>query len=177
MAFFNKVPDRPPEGVSVQQEIKRARNIGWRDVVICLLIVGFFLLTKDRFNLGVGLGGYGGLAPVLEETRFGITGLDGNTHFFTYVDADSIELHDDLQSFDRGEKVEGKENRQTVSGTYRNSEFGEYQLHIQTKLHNYIVVHAPDGVIVFNLESDDTTKELHRYFHELRDEQMGKTQS
>ena len=173
MGFFNKLPDRPPEGLSVEQEIKRARTIGWRDVVICLLIVGFFLLTKDRFNLGVGLGNYGGMSPVLEATRFGITGLDGETHFFTYVDAESIELRDDLQSFDRGEKIEGQENRQTVSGLYRNSEFGEYQLHIQVKLHYYIVVHAPDGVIVFNLESDETTKELHRYTNELRSEQLG----
>lgn len=171
MGFFKKVPDRPPEGTSVRDEIKRAKMFGWRDVIICLLIVGFFLLTKNS----LGLGSYGGLAPQLEETRFGITGLDGSTHYFTYVDADSIELHDDLKSFDTGEKVEGQENRATLSGIYRNDAFGEYQLHIQKKLNYYIVVRNADGVLVFNLESDDTTKELHRYIMELRDQQLGNT--
>ncbi len=170
MGLFRKIPDQPPEGTSVSEELKRSKMFGWRDVIICLVIVAVFLISRNGF--GLGLGSYGGLAPVLEETRFGITGLDGVTHFFTYADADSIELYEDLKSFDFGEKVEGQENRQVRSGTYRNSEFGEYQLHVQTKLHNYVVVHAPDGVLVFNLESDDTTKELYKYFISLRDEQL-----
>ena len=175
MAFFRKITDRPPETTSVSEEMKRNKIFGLRDVIVCLVIVVVFLISKNGF--GIGLGSYGGLAPVLEETRFGITGLDGNTHFFNYADADSIELFDDLKSLDIGEKVEGQENRQVKSGTYRNSEFGTYQLHVQTKLHNYIVVHMPDGVLVFNLESDDTTKELHKYFNQLREEQLSGTKS
>ncbi len=166
MGFFDKAEAKPVEGTSVAQELKRAKMFGWRDVIVCVLIVGFFLLTRNSF--GLGLGNYGGMAPVLEETRFGITALDGTTHFFTYADADSIELFDDLKSFDRGEEVEAKQNRQVTSGTYRNSEFGEYQLHVQNKLSNYIVVHDAGGVLVFNLESNETTKSLYEYFMEQR---------
>ena len=170
MGFFNRQqdPDQMPEGTTVSRELKRTSMFGWRDVIICLVIIVVFLCTKNSF----GLGGYGGFAPALEETRFGITALDGTTHYFTYTEAESIELRDDMKTFDRGEKIEGDETRRACSGIYRNSEFGEYQLYVQTKLNNYIVVHAPDGVMVFNLESDDTTKELYRYFNELRDEQL-----
>ena len=170
MGLFNKGTQPPPEATSVSYELKRMKMFGWRDVIVCLLIVAVFLLTKDKF--GFGLGSYDGLVPILEETRFGITDLDGESHFFTYADAESIELFDDLKQFDMGEKVEGKENRYVLTGIYRNSAFGEYQLYVQPKLNYYIVVHAPDGVIVFNLESDGTTQELYRNFMEAREEQL-----
>ena len=163
--FFGKTgAQNGPEEVSVAKEINRIKMFGLRDVIICLLVVGFFMLTKNSFNLG----GYAGILPTLEETRFGITDLAGKDHFFTYKDADSIELFDDLKSFDKGELVEGTEKRTVTSGTFRNSEFGEYELHVQTKLHNYIVVHDANGVLVFNVESDDTTKQLYDYFIEQR---------
>ena len=175
MGFFNRAVQEPPEGYSVEQEIKRSRFFGWRDVVICLLIVGVFLLFRNT-SLGQRFGNYGGLSPVLEETQFGITGLDGVTHTFVYADSD-IELYEGLKDFlatQKGELVEGQETRQVLSGTYRNDAFGEYQLHVQTKLSSYIVVRNADGVLVFNLESNDTTQELYRYFMELREAQLAK---
>ena len=171
MGFFNRGTEQVNEGTSVEREIKRSKFVGWRDVVICLLIVAFFMLTKN--SLGIG-DSYGGLRPVLEETQFGITGLDGETHTFVYTESE-IELRDDLKGFlanEKGTLVEGTENKRVLSGVYRNDEFGEYQLHVQTKLHCFIVVRNADGVTVFNLESDETTKELHRYLNELRDEQL-----
>ena len=166
MGLFNKGTQPPPEATSVSYELKRMKMFGWRDVIVCLLIVAVFLLTKDKF--GFGLGSYGGLVPILEETRFGITDLAGEDHFFSYKDADSIEMFSDLKSFDKGELVEGTEKRGVISGTYRNSEFGEYQLHVQTKLNNYIVVHDASGVLVFNVESDETTSQLYDVFIEQR---------
>jgi len=163
MGFFNKTDGEMQESVSVERELKRAKMFGWRDVIICLLIVGFFLLTKNTFK---GFSGYGGFSPVLEETQFGIVGLDGETHTFVYAEADSIELRSDLKTFDKGVKVSGDETRRACSGVYRNAEFGDYQLHILSNLKNYIVVHNADGVLVFNIESDDTTKALYEYFME-----------
>ncbi len=169
MGLFNKLfPGNAPEETTVAAEMRRNKFFGWRDVIVCLLIVGFFLLTKNS----LGLGNYGGLTPVLEETRFGITDLNGETHFFSYRDADSIELRDDLKSFDKGEMLDGKENRQVISGTFRNSEFGEYQLHIQKKLNNYIVVRDANGVLVFSIESDETTRLLYENFMEQRSAQQ-----
>ena len=43
---------------------------------------------------------------------------------------------------------------------------------MQIRLNSYIVVHNADGVLVFNLESDDTTQELYRYFMQLREAQL-----
>lgn len=161
MGFFNRTQDGPEE-VSVAREMDRMKRNGIRDVIICVVIVVVFLLTKNN----LGLGSYGGMVPTLEETRFGITDLAGVEHFFTYKDADSIELFNDLKSFDRGELVEGTERRGVTSGTFRNSAFGEYQLHVMNKLDSYIVVRDANGVLVFNVESDETTVQLYEYFVE-----------
>ena len=179
MGFFDRNTEQVPEGTSVEQELKRARIFGWRDVVICLAIVGVFLLAKDWLNDNFGFtfgDSYDGLAPVLEETQFGIKGLDGVAHTFVYVDSD-ITLHEGLKDYlntEKGEIVEAQETRKVCSGVYHNALYGDYQLHVQTKLDKYIVVQNADGVIVFNLESDDTTRELYNYFMELRDEQLAK---
>ena len=167
MGFFDKLQeDRPHDTTTVQQEMRRNKFFGWRDVIVCLLIVGVFLIFRDKTGSFLGLGG--GLDPVLEETRFGITDAEGVTHFFGYAEADSIELFSDLKSFDKGEQVDGTATRSLCSGTWRNSEFGEYELHVQTKLKTYIVVHDAGGVLVFNLESDETTRSLYDYFIEQR---------
>ena len=170
-----------PEAASTEQELKRARFSGWRDVIACLVIICIFLLAKDflaeRFGFTFG-DSYDGLKPVLEETQFGITGLDGVTHTFVYTESD-ISLHDGLKAYlknDKGELVEGQETKKVCSGVYRRADLGEYQLHVQTRLDKYILVRNSDGVLIFNLESNDTTRELYEYFLELRDRQLdGKT--
>lgn len=180
MGFMDRKPEEQvPESTSVEQELKRAKFFGWRDVVVCLLIVGAFFLIRNTElgkNLGkngFGLGGYDGLSPVLEETQFGITGLDGVTHTFVYADSD-IELREGLQDYlakEKGELVAGEETKRVCSGTYHNDAFGNYQLHVQTKYNNYIVVRSGGEVIVFNLESDETTKELYKYFMQCKETQ------
>ncbi len=171
MGLFSNAPERSggETSTSVYDELKRNKRFAWRDVIICLVIVGFFLLTKNSF--GIGLGNYGGLVPLLEETRFGITDLEGTQHYFTYDEADSIELRSGLKNFDKGEQISGKENRLVCSGLYHNSEFGDYQLHAQMKLDKYIVVHDSNGVLVFAVESDETTQTLYEYFMENRSAQ------
>ncbi len=182
MGFFDRRTEgeQIPETTTVEQELKRSKFFGWRDVVVCLLIVGVFMLIRDTEfgkNLGknvLGLGGYDGLDPVLEEKQLGITGLDGGTHTFVYAEWE-LELRDNLKEYlasEKGELVAGEETKRVCSGTYRNDAFGEYQLHVQIKLSNYIVVHDKNGVLVFNLESNDTTKELYNYIMELRQAQL-----
>ena len=92
---------KQPEATTVEQELKRSRAFGWRDIIVCLAIVGVFLLAKDWLNENFGFtfgDSYDGLAPVLEETQFGITGLDGVTHTFVYAESD-ITLHDGLKDY------------------------------------------------------------------------------
>lgn len=179
MGLLDRNTAQQPEVTTVEQELKRSRAFGWRDVIVCLAIVGVFLLSKDylKENFGFSFGdSYDGLAPVLEETRFGITGLDGETHTFVYTESD-ITLHDGLKGFlesEKGEMVEAQETRKVCSGVYHNALYGDYQLHVQIRLSKYILVKNADGVIVFNLESDDTTQELYNYMMQLRDEQLAK---
>ncbi len=151
-----------PEEVSVEHELKRNKMFGRRDLIICVVIIVFFLLTKNSLSGGT-------IRPNLEETQFGVIDLDGVEHTFVYADADSIELRTDLRQFDRGEQISGQETRTCWSGVYRNSEFGEYQLYVLKKSHNFIVVRNADGILAFNVESDDTTQSLYEYIMEQRE--------
>ena len=147
-----------PEATSVQQELKRSKAAGWRDVVICVIIILGFLLYKEVRGEETTA-----VTPRLGETEFTLIALDGTEHRFVYDELDSIELHDDLQSFDRGTLVRGNEAKRCVSGRYTNDAFGEYELHIMTKLNEYLIVKNADGVMVFNIESDETTQALYDY--------------
>ena len=97
--------------------------------MICFLLVAVFAIIRS-------LSGNTSLVPLLEDTQFSIVALDGTTHSFIYAEAESIVLFDNFRTFDRGELVEGSETRRICSGTYRNEEFGEYQLHAMKKLNN-----------------------------------------
>ena len=180
MDYFDRDQQEQDVVTTVQEELKRSRFFGWRDVIVCVVVIAVLLLSRDFLaeRLGFTFGdSYDGLKPVLEETQFGITGLDGMTHTFVYAESD-ITLHDGLKGFlktDKGETVEAEETKRVCSGVYRNAEFGEYQLHVQTRLDMYILVRNADGVLIFNLESNDTTRELYDYFLELRNKQLNGT--
>ncbi len=161
MAFFQKKNDDEPEEVSVERELKRNKMFGIRDLIWCIIIVVVFLMFKDKLSGGT-------LRPNFEETQFGVIDLDGVEHSFVYADAESIELRTDLKRFDRGEQLSGQETWNCWSGEYRNGEYGEYQLYVQRRLHNFIVVRNDDGILAFNIESDDTTKQLYEYIMEQR---------
>ena len=50
MGFFDRRTEgeQVPETTTVEQELKRSKFFGWRDVVVCLLIVGVFMLIRDN---------------------------------------------------------------------------------------------------------------------------------
>ena len=66
-------------------------------------------------------------------------------------------------------QLSGEENWLCVSGTFRNDEYGEYQLHVMKKGKKFIVVHSDEGVLAFSFESDETTESLYEYFIEQRE--------
>jgi len=150
------------ENATVEYEMKRSRNTGIRDVIICAIIilaVLFYRESTDTREIG----------PVLGETQFSVVAMDGEEHTFVYAETESIELLDNLEEFDRGTMISGNESRRCVSGTFQNEAFGEYELHTLTKLDNYIVVKSSNGVLVFNIESDETTAALYDFFRERID--------
>lgn len=159
MSWFKKNTEEEVPNNAMLAEVQRFVNTNRRYFVLSMLVV----VAIAIFN---GVRGQQTLMPLLEETQFSIVDLDGNTHSFSYADAELIELRNDFQSFDRGEKLEGTETRRCYSGTYQNEEFGEYQLHAMANLDEYIVVHLPQEVLVLSYGSNETTRMLYQSFTE-----------
>lgn len=149
---------------SVQYEMKRAKRTGWRDVIICLVIIVVALLYQesrgDRDTRAVSL------RLTEEETYMTVVGADGTEHVLVFSQLESVELFTGLSDFDRGEQLSGETAKTVTSGRFRNDAYGEYALHVMNKLHNYIVVRGADGVLVFNYEADETTEVLYDYINE-----------
>lgn len=159
MSWFKKSKEEEVPNNAMLAEVQRFMNTNRRYLVLSMLVI----VAVAIFN---GVRGQRTLMPLLEETQFSIVDLDGNTHSFSYADAELIELRNDFQSFDRGEKLEGTETRRCYSGTYQNEEFGEYQLHAMANLDEYIVVHLPKEVLVLSYGSNETTRMLYQSFTE-----------
>lgn len=159
MSWFKKSSQKRETNNPVMMELSRLMTTNRQFLVLSMVVVvAFVIFTSFR--------GQQTLLPLLEETQFSIVDLSGVTHSFSYADAELIELRDDFQSFDRGEKLSGTETRNCYSGTYQNDEFGEYQLHAMANLNAYIVVHLPQEVLVLSYESDETTRMLYQSFTE-----------
>ena len=75
-----------------------------------------------------------------------------------YADIESVELRDE---FDTGNRVVGFNGLKVATGTFRNDEFGKYELAIHSGMRPVIVVHCTDGgVLVFDAGSPDNTREM-----------------
>ena len=145
-------------GTSVEKEMKRAKRSGWRDVIFCIVLVVIILVFFEGKN---------SIKPYIQEDTFTINGLEEDTITFRYEDLDSIELRPELDLFDFGEKIEGTEQRKCMSGTYRNSEFGEYKLFVATNVSQYLVLHLSDGsVVVFSSENEETVTAMYNFLQE-----------
>lgn len=86
---------------------------------------------------------------------------DAFTIDIAYGDISSMEL---VQDLDLGSCVDGTEEELRKNGMWENTAFGQYYLCIYTNIPQYIVLHTTDGVVVFNYESEDTTKKLYEAF-------------
>lgn len=142
------------EATPVNRELNRNIDLIRRNTAVFAIVVVVFLLVKLAR-------GSEEILPVLSDTAFGVTAADGVTYSFRYEDMESVELCSDLASFDRGTKISGTETRLCWSGTYENSAYGEYQLHVMPRIRNYIIVQTAKETFVFNIESDDTTAILY----------------
>lgn len=153
-------------GTSVQYEMKRAKRIVVRDLIICAVIVVVVLLFQNSHNNGA-------ISVLLSEddTQLAVVGVDGTEHVLVYSELESVELLSGLSDFVRGEQLSGETRETITSGRFRNDAYGEYELHVTNKLDNYIVARGADGVLVFNYEANETTEVLYDYINEnLSDE-------
>lgn len=74
-----------------------------------------------------------------------------------YEDIASIELRDDLNT---GRRVGGFGGENVRSGNFQNEEFGRYVLASYNAVPLHIVVHHSGGVLAFNLETEESTRQM-----------------
>ena len=98
----------------------------------------------------------------IEEEQFIITGYDQTVLPIAYDDITRLEYLDSLPDF--GEAVNVAENGKTLSGTYQNEAYGEYQVHVDTSIDACMLIQTETVTVLFNIESADTTKELCKAF-------------
>lgn len=94
---------------------------------------------------------------VIEENVLCINGPDEFSYSVPMEQVRKYELVKDLDYAVVGEKEKG-----VVCGTYSNEELGEHVQCLYTAIPVCIAVHSPDGVILFNVESEETTERLYQ---------------
>ncbi len=75
-----------------------------------------------------------------------------------YSDITLVELRENV---DYGSRIGGYGGADYLSGKFRNDEFGKYTLAVKRSVSESIVVHHANGVLVFNLESNEATEAFH----------------
>lgn len=158
MGLFSNLGGSTKEATSVEAEMKRAKASGWRDVVVCIILVVVILIFFD---------GNRTIKTIVTEEDFTIEGLEEDSITFRYEELDSIEMRQGLEDYDLGEKIEGNELRKCICGTYKNSEFGEYRLFIVTNVTRYLVLHLPeDTTVVVSAENEETVEAMYNFLKE-----------
>lgn len=143
---MNRVVER--EHIS---QIKRSR---WITTLFFIVIFFFGTLFSLKGNTGAVTVQVDDASKML-----GILGTYGDPCFIFADDVDGFWLTDSL---DTGIMIEGEETKNTLSGLYRNDEFGEYSLHIYTDKTPFIVVQYGDGkTIVFNQGNKRLTNDIY----------------
>lgn len=105
------------------------------------------------------MGGEKAVGVTVEENGLSFETDSGYTSELLWDDIDSLALRED---FSCGTLVEGVDSSKEKSGIWTCSEFGEYELFANAKLECWIVCVRKTGqVIVFNYESEESTKSLY----------------
>ena len=151
----DKEKDTPFDAASEQQKAveaaKRSRKL---NSIFLVVIIVVFLVYSLFFQKPT-------VEATMDDNAFGLVTLDNKTIAFYLTDVESVELGDNLSTFDKGTFQSGTEESTCCSGTYINDAFGEYELHVNLKVEPYVIVHYTDGILVFNNPSAEGTAELY----------------
>ena len=74
-------------------------------------------------------------------------------------DIKDLELRDDIAI---GERILGISSFRMLGGSFTNEEFGKYKLYEYKSVDEFIVIHTAEGVIVFNLETEEKTENIYK---------------
>ena len=90
----------------------------------------------------------------IEEDSFTAEGTLSAPVTINYSDIDEYELRDAIVS---GNRSFGLSIRKTATGEYSSPAFGAYTLLAYKDVHKFIVIRHSEGVLVFNLSSEEET--------------------
>lgn len=117
-------------------------------IVVVLLSIGLFVDLKGD-----------------KEIKLKVTGNDLNISAGSgtpvHVEYKKIKKITIAQQFNRGECISGMKKNGISAGTWRNEQYGEYTLYTHDKIPCVIILETDEGVVVFNYESEDTTKKFY----------------
>lgn len=95
----------------------------------------------------------------VENDHLVLEGCDDVQYFIPMDTIQQIALVEDAEY-----AVDG---RGVVCGTYTNETWGEHILYANLKINACIVLESANGIYVFNVESEDTTKAFYEAFLEI----------
>lgn len=119
-------------------------------IIIFLIIIGVSVFSF--------MNGPTDTLVMVQEEALAITGINEAQLLIEYKDITHLEVLEPLPDF--GEAVDVVENGKAVSGTYKNEAYGEYQVHVNTKIDACLLVQTEEMTVLFNIESPETVKEL-----------------
>ena len=123
-----------------------------------IIIVLFFLIGTIQALTG----SRGFVTTEINDQYLGVDGTYGDPVFLELTTISDVRLE---ETFDFGTCIEGEETKNTVSGTYSNDEFDSYTVHAYLK-EPCIILHHPNGVLVFNCGSDSHTEDMYEQLSE-----------
>ena len=138
--------------------VNSLRKNSWIIIVLLCIVGGtiYYMVTGGPgFTMGT------------DTEKIGIvTGSqESNTSLFIYYDdMESVELIDTPESF--GTAVSENAGHNTVYGTYKNDEYGTYDVYVYTKVEQCVKVVYKDGVLLVNDSNKSKTNTLFKTLSE-----------
>ena len=123
-----------------------------------IIIAALFLIG----TLQALTGSTGVITVAIDDRHLGVDGTYGDAVF---VELEAISEIQYTEVFDFGTCVDGETTRNTISGTYSCDAYGEYTVHAYID-EPCIIVHHPDGILVFNCGKNSQTEKMYEQLTE-----------
>lgn len=129
--------------------MRENKRMFWINLAIVLVLVVIVTVRSIA-------GGGSNVDFTLDEESLSLSGPGEFRVSVEFKDLTSVEFRDSL---DLGVCMSGGSENGYTYGIWENEEFGEYTLHVLTKVEAYMILREADGdIVVLNLENAQTTE-------------------
>ena len=129
--------------------MRENKRMFWINLAIVLVLVAVVTVRSAA-------GGGPDVDFILDEESISLSGPGEFTVSVEFKELTSVEFRDSL---DLGVCINGGSEGGYTYGIWENEEFGEYTLHVLTKVEAYMILTEADGdIVVLNLENARTTE-------------------